>query len=92
MTPPADEFFIVGRVRRAHGIRGELAVEVITDAPDAIFAPGRRVFAGTVDGDPARAAGWRLLDVDAPPGYVGALVVERSALRLRIRHWSASRA
>ena len=44
---------IVGRVRRAHGIRGELVVEPLTDAPDAVFAPGRRVFAGTVDGEPA---------------------------------------
>lgn len=45
------EFYVVGRVRRAHGIRGELVVEALTDAPDAIFAAGRRVFAGTRDGD-----------------------------------------
>jgi 16S rRNA processing protein RimM len=49
MTTP--EFIIVGRVRKAHGIRGEVVVEVITDEPDAVFAPGRRVFAGTVAGD-----------------------------------------
>ncbi|MDB4890853.1 MAG: Ribosome maturation factor rimM [Gemmatimonadetes bacterium] len=49
MTSPA--FIIVGRVRKAHGIRGELVVEVITDAPDAVFAPGHRVFAGTASGD-----------------------------------------
>ena len=49
MTTPA--FIIVGRVRKAHGIRGEVVVEAITDAPDAIFAPGRRVFAGTATGD-----------------------------------------
>ncbi len=42
---------MVGRVRRAHGIRGELVVEALTDAPDAIFAAGRRVFAGTAAGD-----------------------------------------
>lgn len=47
------EFVIVGRVRKAHGIRGELVVEPITDAPAAIFAPGRRVLAGTVRGDVA---------------------------------------
>lgn len=47
------EFVIVGRVRKAHGIRGELVVEPITDAPEAIFAPGRRVLAGTVRGDVA---------------------------------------
>ena len=49
MTVPP--FIIVGRVRKAHGIRGELVVEVITDAPDAVFASGRRVFAGTAGGD-----------------------------------------
>jgi 16S rRNA processing protein RimM len=49
MTTPA--FIIVGRVRKAHGIRGEVVVETITDAPDAVFASGRRVFAGTADGD-----------------------------------------
>ena len=49
MTTPA--FIIVGRVRKAHGIRGEVVVEPITDAPDAIFASGRRVFAGTASGD-----------------------------------------
>ncbi len=40
----------VGRIRRAHGVRGELAVEVLTDAPDAFFAPGARLFVGTPDG------------------------------------------
>lgn len=38
---------MVGRVRRAHGLRGELVVESLTDAPDAVFAAGGRVFAGT---------------------------------------------
>ena len=54
MTAP--DFIIVGRVRKAHGIRGEVVVETITDEPDAVFASGRRVFAGTADGDlsPAR--------------------------------------
>jgi len=41
---------VVGKVRRAHGIRGELVVESMTDAPDAVFAAGRRVFAGTRSG------------------------------------------
>ena len=54
MTTPA--FIIVGRVRKAHGIRGEVVVEVITDSPDAVFASGCRVYAGTAAGDvsPAR--------------------------------------
>jgi 16S rRNA processing protein RimM len=49
----APALTIVGRVRRAHGIHGELVVEPLTDAPDAVFAPGRRVFAGTTDGHPS---------------------------------------
>ena len=42
---------VVGRVRRAHGVRGELVIEVMTDEPGAVYASGRRVFGGSVDGD-----------------------------------------
>jgi 16S rRNA processing protein RimM len=45
------EYASVGRVRRPHGVRGELVVEALTDEPDAILAPGRRVFQGTHEGD-----------------------------------------
>ena len=48
---------LVGRVRRAHGLKGELLVSLMTDAPDAIFAPGARLFVGTPDGDLALDAG-----------------------------------
>ena len=34
------EFLLVGRIAKAHGIGGELAVDVHTDAPDERFAPG----------------------------------------------------
>src|SRR3954471_1327760 len=46
-----SDYIIVGRIRKAHGVRGELVVETITDAPDAIFPSGHRVFAGTATGD-----------------------------------------
>jgi len=49
--PDAPAHLIVGRVRRAHGLRGDMVVEVLTDAPDAIFAAGRRVFGGTTEGE-----------------------------------------
>ena len=42
-----DDLVIVGRIRRPHGVRGELLIEVITDEPDAVYASGRRVFAGS---------------------------------------------
>ena len=58
MTSPdrgeATPFAIVGRVRKAHGIKGELVVEPITDEPAAIYAAGRRLFAGTPAGDLAK--------------------------------------
>lgn len=52
MADAAPAWVIVGRIRKAHGIRGEVLVEPITDAPDAIFAAGRRVFAGVSDARP----------------------------------------
>jgi 16S rRNA processing protein RimM len=44
-------YVIVGRIKRAHGIRGEIVVEPMTDEPDAVFASGRRVIAGNMRGD-----------------------------------------
>ena len=72
MAAPA--LTIVGRVRRAHGIRGELVVEPMTDAPDAVFAPGRRVLAGTVDGDPS-ADGRALVVEESRPFKGGGWIV-----------------
>jgi 16S rRNA processing protein RimM len=46
-TPPAR--LVVGRVLRPHGVRGELAVEVLSDAPDR-FSPGAELGAGDPDG------------------------------------------
>jgi 16S rRNA processing protein RimM len=41
---------IVGIVRNAQGIRGEVVIEPLTDRPDAIYASGRRVFLGDREG------------------------------------------
>ena len=73
MTPDVGEFYLVGRVRRAHGIRGELVVETLTDEPDAVFASGRRVFVGTADGDPLRPP--RELHVIRSSPFKGGLIV-----------------
>jgi 16S rRNA processing protein RimM len=35
---------VVGRIGRAQGVRGEVTVEVRTDAPEERFSPGARVF------------------------------------------------
>ena len=69
----SEEFYRVGRIRRAHGIRGELVVELLTDAPDAIFASGRRVFAGDRNGDLAKD-GQELRVLRASP-FKGGLIV-----------------
>jgi 16S rRNA processing protein RimM len=46
-----DALAIVGLIRNAQGIRGEVVVEPLTDAPDAVFASGRRVFVGDANGN-----------------------------------------
>jgi 16S rRNA processing protein RimM len=49
------EYAIVGLIRKAQGIRGEVVVEPLTDKPDVIFASGSRVFAGDANGDLIKA-------------------------------------
>ena len=70
-SPP--DLVIVGRVRKAHGVRGDLVVEPITDEPDAVFASGRRVFAGTVTGDPAKDG--RELHIEGASAFKGGFIV-----------------
>ena len=54
-TPPPDRL-VVGRVLRPHGVRGELSVEVLSDAPER-FVPGAEVGVGDPDGtDPLEPA------------------------------------
>ena len=51
MTPdgPGPDRLVVGRVLRPHGVRGELSVEVLSDAPER-FAPGAELGVGDPDG------------------------------------------
>ena len=54
-TPPPDRL-VVGRVLRPHGIRGELSVEILSDAPER-FTPGAELGVGDPDGpEPLRTA------------------------------------
>jgi 16S rRNA processing protein RimM len=77
----STEYYLVGRVRRAHGIRGELVVETLTDAPDAIFAAGRRVFVGTSDGALAHDAP-QLSIVRSSP-FKGGLIIAFEGIETR---------
>jgi 16S rRNA processing protein RimM len=55
LTPPPPAYLAVGRIGRAHGVGGEVRVEVMTDFPDQRFVPGRRLFVGR-EGDPTPRA------------------------------------
>lgn len=48
-------FALVGRIRKPHGIHGELVVEPISDSPAVVFAPGKRVFVARDAAIPAGA-------------------------------------
>jgi len=70
----AHAFAVVGLIRNAQGIRGEVVVELLTTAPDAIFAPGARVLMGDAtgklrDGAPA-------LTVESSRPFKGGLMVK----------------
>jgi len=67
-TPPAR--LVVGRVLRPHGVHGELAVDVLSDAPDR-FSPGAELGAG----DPAGDGPLRLVTVTAARLHLGRLLV-----------------
>jgi len=49
------EYLVVGHVTRPHGIRGEVYVTPLTDRPELVFAPGRRMRLGDSEAalDPA---------------------------------------
>lgn len=56
------ELIIAGRVRRAHGVRGALAVETLIDSPDAVFASGGVVYAGDRAGNPSTEGELHIID------------------------------
>ncbi|HYN70826.1 MAG TPA: ribosome maturation factor RimM [Candidatus Eisenbacteria bacterium] len=72
MTDPAR--LVVGRVRGLHGLRGLVRIEILTDRPEARFAPGETLYvegttapltvatAGPVEDGP----GWRVAFEEIP--------------------------
>jgi 16S rRNA processing protein RimM len=71
----APELVIVGRLRKAHGVKGELVVEPLTDNPDRVYAAGRRLVAGTVDGEPDPRAGELVVAAARPAPHGDGLLV-----------------
>lgn len=80
MAAPA--FAVVGMIRNAQGIRGEVVVEPLTDTPDVVFAPGRRVLVGDRSGNaPLETRGLpSSLTVDSAKPFKGGLIVKFSDL------------
>ncbi|WP_147253944.1 ribosome maturation factor RimM [Pseudonocardia hierapolitana] len=67
-TPTGSTEYLVGIAVRAHGLRGELVVDVHTDSPDERFVPGASLIAqrpgepaGTLTVESARPHSGRLL-------------------------------
>ena len=69
----------VGFIRNAQGIRGEVVVEPLTDAPDAVFASGRRLFVGDSKGN-ASVDSAQSLVVDESRPFKGGLIVKFAEL------------
>ena len=71
-----DALAIVGLIRNAQGIRGEVVVEPLTDAPDAVFASGRRVFLGADAGNSSRESEERPFTVESARPFKGGMMVK----------------
>ncbi|HJC30104.1 MAG TPA: ribosome maturation factor RimM [Candidatus Dietzia intestinipullorum] len=71
---------VVGRVAKAHGVRGELVVEVRTDSPEERFATGARLIGRTGRG--ANAADREVI-VEAARNHSGRLLVRLSGVDSR---------
>jgi 16S rRNA processing protein RimM len=89
----APAFVVVGRVRKAHGIRGELVVESITDDPATHFAAGKRLLAGDPAGAlaPADFPGPRALTIRRAVPFKGGWIlrVEEITDRTAADEWRA---
>ena len=57
-----SDLVVVGKVRRAHGVRGALAVESLIDSPDAIFVSGGVIYAGDRSGAPSAEGALHIVD------------------------------
>ncbi|TVT51411.1 ribosome maturation factor RimM [Amycolatopsis rhizosphaerae] len=68
---------VVGRVAKAHGIRGELAVDVRTDSPEERFREGGSLLARRRDGST------RPLTIAAARAHSGRLLVTFEQIRSR---------
>jgi 16S rRNA processing protein RimM len=73
-----SDLVIVGRIRRSHGVHGVVVVEPMTADAGAVFAPGRRLIAGTVKGD--AAVPQRALCIEMAEPFQGGFRVQFDAI------------
>lgn len=83
MSEAGPEYVLVGRVRKAHGLRGEVVIEPFTDEPAAVFAAGRRVFVGTAAGELAPGAPMLAMERVRAPGGAGGWIVKPAGVDTR---------
>ncbi|HEU4700708.1 MAG TPA: ribosome maturation factor RimM [Gemmatimonadales bacterium] len=50
-APEAPAYLVVGRLRKPHGLKGDMTLFPLTDAPEVVFAPGREVWVLDLAGD-----------------------------------------
>lgn len=89
---PRPEYALVGLVRKAQGVHGEVLIEPLTDSPDVVFAPGSRVFGGNAKGEldatadvewGASAHSRPTLTIDTVRPHKGGLLVQFEELKDR---------
>ncbi|HET7583568.1 MAG TPA: ribosome maturation factor RimM [Gemmatimonadaceae bacterium] len=83
----APEYVIVGRVRKPHGVRGELVVDPITDTPAEVFAAGQRLVAGTTEGDVMPGAPEVVVQRSRPRGDALLVFLEGVSARTDAEPW-----
>ncbi len=79
---PAPVMLIVGRLRKAFGLRGEIIVEPFTDEPAEVYAAGRVFFVGDANGDPLPNPPELTVD-EVRPHMKGLLIVRFEEMRDR---------
>ncbi len=80
MADPA--YAVVGMIRNAQGIRGEVVVEPITDAPDEMFAEQRSVYLGDTKGEAPKSGPPQSLHVESARPFKGGLIVKAQWVEL----------
>jgi len=59
-------YLVVGHLSKAHGTRGEMLVWTLTDHPEEVFEPGRRLVLGDESGAVGDAAETVLIETSRP--------------------------